>query len=79
MMPLSACTGRQTVKLIAHPISKKLKMLLSSFPTAAIPSVSGTLALISVAKEESRSCAGFCFSFDNSGLALIVEVMKNTL
>jgi hypothetical protein len=54
-------------------------MLLSNFPTTAIPSVSGTLALISVAGEESRRCAVFCFAFNNSGLALTVEVMKNTL
>jgi hypothetical protein len=53
--------------------------LFWSFPTAAIPSVSGTLALFSVAGEESRRCAGFCFVFDNSGLSLTVEVVKNTL
>ncbi|MFJ7110806.1 hypothetical protein ACIQU2_24990 [Pseudomonas sp. NPDC098740] len=54
-------------------------MLLSNFPTAAIPSVSGTLDPYQRYEEESRRCAGFCFSFKNSWLALIVEVVKKKI
>jgi hypothetical protein len=38
-------------------------MRLSSFPTAAIPSVSGTLALISVARKRAEGVPVFDFPF----------------
>jgi hypothetical protein len=61
MMPLSACTGSETTEPSAHPVSKRLKMLLSSFPTTAIPSVSETLALISAADKRAEGVPLFVF------------------
>jgi hypothetical protein len=67
MMPLSACTGMQTLEPSAHPISSRLKKLLSGFPTAAIPSVSGALALISVARKRAEGVPVLVFLLKTGG------------
>ncbi|MGG7651478.1 MULTISPECIES: hypothetical protein [unclassified Pseudomonas] len=52
-------------------------MLLSNFPTTAIPSVSGTLALISVARERAEGVPVLVFLLKTvSWLYLLIESKK---